>query len=905
MTLSPATRSTIEDAGLGPIADKVLAGERLTDADTLTLFESPDVVAIGLLANHVREERHGEVSWFNRNQHINATNVCEATCIFCSFSRLKTGDPNAYTMTFDEALSRLHALRDAFITEVHIVNGLNPDLPFDYYPGLLRALKEERPDLHIKGFTAVEVHYYAEKYGMTVPEVLDHLRDAGLDSLPGGGAEIFADRARKKLCHDKVDTEGWLGIHRTAHQMGFRTNCTMLFGSIETLEERVDHMRRLRDLQDETGGFQTFIPLKFHNENNRLRNVAETTDADCWKTLAIGRLYLDNFPHVKAYWPMMGIQVAQLAQDFGVSDLDGTVREERIYHMAGARTPQGLNREELIALIERADRKALERDTLYRVAASTPGLLETTGPAEPARIASVGYLNAWPLTAFLDEERHTVVRDVPSRIAEQLSAGEVDVALVSVAALLDEGDWRIVPGMAIGADGPVESVLLVAETEPEAWTEVLLDGASRTSVVLAQILLARGPLKDRVGELNFRTVEPGTSAEQAGGTVAAVVIGDPARRVPERLGVRFDLAELWKRWTDLPFVFAAWGCRADLDPRLGGELREAAAKGREAIASTFDGADRAYLSEHLRYDLDDRALMGLRRFAAIGRDLGFFAQGDIELLGPESDRRLSVRTEGQTHEATVWHLPLPELLAQAAARHTPPETVRWGLVGDEAPAFRAPVPADPAKIAAATASERVATLASIENSGVSFQDLVAAGLTHVTLDDGGPLLTDTARFELARAARAAGLVVEGCVPVGRGEQLADLVRHVRALESLGAVRNVVRVTGWRGPGTDGQGTAADWVRAGAWVRLLTDLELVVPQETEGFGVMAVALQTCAVGVEHLTAGDDWEQRAWKLDRSLRDLGVEPERINMATPEAKGRRVARRPDRKPMRADIRG
>ena len=905
MTLSPATRSAVEAAGLGPIADKVLAGERLTDADALTLYESPDVVAIGLLANHVREQRHGEVSWFNRNQHINATNVCEATCIFCSFSRLKTGDPNAYTMTFDEALSRLHALRDAFITEVHIVNGLNPDLPFDYYPGLLQALKAERPDLHIKGFTAVEIHYYAEKYDMTVPEVLQHLRDAGLDSLPGGGAEIFADRARKKLCHDKVGTEGWLDIHRTAHRMGFRTNCTMLFGSIETLEERVDHMRRLRELQDETGGFQTFIPLKFHNENNRLRNVAETTDADCWKTMAIGRLYLDNFPHVKSYWPMMGIQVAQLAQDFGVSDLDGTVREERIYHMAGAKTPQGLTRGELIALIERADRKALERDTLYRVAAPTPGLLETSGPAEPARIASVGYLNAWPLTAFLDEERHTVTKDVPSRIATQLAEGEVDVALVSVAALLDEGDWRIVPGMAIGADGPVESVLLVAETEPEQWTEVLLDGASRTSIVLAQILLARGPLKDRVGELTFRTVEPGTSAEQAGGTVAAVVIGDPARRVPERLSVRLDLAELWKEWTNLPFVFAAWGCRPDLDPRLGGELREAAARGQAAIASTYEGADRTYLAERLRYELDDRALMGLRRFAALGHELGFFATGEIELLGPESDRRLGGRTTGMTHEDMVYHLALPELLAQAAASHSAPTTVRWGLEGSEAPAYRVRVPADPEVIAAATVPERVATLGSIENSGKSFQKLVAAGLTHVTLDDGGPLLTDTARYELARSARAAGLVLEGCVPVGRGEELADLVRHLHALEELGAVRNVVRMRGWRGPDTDGQGTAADWLRAAAWARLLTDLELVVPQQTEGLGVMAVALQTCASGVLPLDASGDWEKAAWQLDRALRDAGIEPERINMETPEAKGRRVTRRPDRKPMRADIRG
>ncbi|MCA9571265.1 MAG: aminofutalosine synthase MqnE, partial [Myxococcales bacterium] len=637
MNLPPSVHAVVEAAGLGPIAQKALAGERLDDADAITLFESPDVVAIGLLANVVREHLHGEVSWFNRNQHINATNVCEASCIFCSFSRLKTGDDAAYTMTFDQALDRLKALRDTFVSEVHIVNGLNPDLPFDYYPGLLKALKAERPDLHIKGFTAVEIHYYAQKYGMTVPDVLEHLRAAGLDSLPGGGAEIFADRARRKLCHDKVDSDGWLDIHRTAHRMGFRTNATMLFGSIETLEERVDHMRRLRELQDETGGFQTFIPLKFHNENNRLRNVAETTDTDCWKTLAIARLYLDNFPHIKAYWPMMGIQVAQVAQMLGVSDIDGTVREERIYHMAGAKTPQGLTRPELIALIERAGRKALERDTLYGIAAETPALLEVSGPAAPTRIAGVGYLNAWPLTAFIDREKHTVLEDVPSAIATTLAEGSVDVALVPVAAILTEGDWRVVPGMAIGADGPVESVLLVAETEPEQWTEVLLDGESRTSAVLAQILLTKGPLAARVGELTFRRVGPGEAVPAAGGTVAAMVIGDRARDLPGRLGVRFDLPEVWKAWTGLPFVFAVWAGRPGLDPRIGGDLREAARRGRAAIAERFTGADRTYLQDRLRYDLDDRALMGLRRFAALGREAGFFTHGDVQLLGPESD----------------------------------------------------------------------------------------------------------------------------------------------------------------------------------------------------------------------------------------------------------------------------
>ena len=355
--------------GLDDICEKVLSGERLNMEEGLTLFTTPHVHVVGALANWVREKRHGDITYFNRNLHINATNVCEADCIFCSFSRLKTGDAAAYTMTMQQAVGRIAALKQTFVSEVHIVNGLNPDLPFSYYTDLLKAIKSERPDLHIKGFTAVEIHYYAEKYQMTYAEVLLQLREAGLDSLPGGGAEIFHPRARRKLCRDKVDGEGWIEIHRTAHRLGFRTNSTMLFGSIEKLEERVDHLLQLRSLQDETGGFQTFIPLKYHNSNNRLQRLGETSSMDCLRTIAAARLLLDNFDHIKAYWPMLGVETAQLSLSWGADDLDGTVREERIYHMAGAKTPQMLGRRQLIQLIERAGRLPVERDTLYRIVA--------------------------------------------------------------------------------------------------------------------------------------------------------------------------------------------------------------------------------------------------------------------------------------------------------------------------------------------------------------------------------------------------------------------------------------------------------------------------------------------------------------------------------------------------------
>ncbi len=367
--LPEISRAHVDAAGLGDIRARLDAGQRLDFDDGVRLFTTPDLGALAALANRERERRWGDLTFFNRNVHVNATNVCEASCIFCSFSRLKTGDPSAYTMALDEAVGRVRALRGELITEVHIVNGLNPDLPWSYYLDLLRGIKAERPELHIKAFTAVEIHYFAEKYGMTYERVLRELIEAGLGSLPGGGAEIFHPRARKKLCDDKVDADGWIEVHRVAHELGLRSNCTMLFGSIETVEERVDHLLRLRALQDQTGGFQTFIPLRFHHENNRLNRLREPTAFDTLRTFAVSRLMLDNLDHIKAYWVMLGVELAQLSLDWGVDDIDGTVREERIYHMAGARTPQTLGRAELIQLIRDAGRVPVERDTLYHVVA--------------------------------------------------------------------------------------------------------------------------------------------------------------------------------------------------------------------------------------------------------------------------------------------------------------------------------------------------------------------------------------------------------------------------------------------------------------------------------------------------------------------------------------------------------
>jgi aminodeoxyfutalosine synthase len=349
------------------IADRVDAGWRLTAQDGERLFACPDLLAVGWLANRERERRHGLRTYYNYNLRLEATNVCVASCLFCSFARLRPGDPGSYAMSLEEAWDKLRQRSHQPLTEVHVVNGLHPDLPWDYYLELLRGFKRIRPDVHLKCFTAVEIAFFADLYAKTDEQVLRELMEAGLDSLPGGGAEIFAERVRRKICHDKCGSDRWLAIHRRAHRLGMRSNVTMLYGHIETDAERIDHMLRARTLQDETGGFQAFIPLAFHPDNNQMRRLPAPSAADTLRVHAVARLMLDNIPHVKAFWIATGVEVAQTALWFGVDDLDGTVQEERIYHMAGARTPESLTPEMLQRLVRAAGREPIERDTLYNV----------------------------------------------------------------------------------------------------------------------------------------------------------------------------------------------------------------------------------------------------------------------------------------------------------------------------------------------------------------------------------------------------------------------------------------------------------------------------------------------------------------------------------------------------------
>jgi aminodeoxyfutalosine synthase len=356
---------TITDQRLKPIADKVLAGERLTMDDGIALYRSPDLLAVGWLANHVREKRHGNITYYNVNRHINPTNVCVAHCRLCAFGR-DPDAPGAYTFALEEIYQRAEQGVREGATEFHIVGGLHPDLSFDHYLEMVRGLKQRCPSVHIKAFTMVEVHYFSRIAKLSIEEVLQQMKAAGVDSCPGGGAEIFHPRVRKIICDHKTSGQMWLSTAKKTHEAGLRSNATMLYGHVETEEERVDHLVKLRELQDETHGFVAFIPLAFHPENTALSHIPKPTGYADLRNIAVARLLLDNFDHIKAYWIMLSPSIAQIALRFGANDLDGTVIEEKIYHDAGAKTSEFTPRAELERLIRAAGRVPVERDTLYR-----------------------------------------------------------------------------------------------------------------------------------------------------------------------------------------------------------------------------------------------------------------------------------------------------------------------------------------------------------------------------------------------------------------------------------------------------------------------------------------------------------------------------------------------------------
>ncbi len=356
----------VREAGLEDIYQKVLEGKRLSAQDGLRLYKTHALPALGFLANIVRERFNGNKAYYIYNQHVNYSNVCTNLCKFCAFGK-ENGHEKAYCMSIEEIAQKIRERLDEPIREVHVVGGIHPELPYSYYTDMLRAIKDVRPDIHIQAFTCVEIAHIAKMGGKSWEEALKDLVDAGLGSIPGGGAEVFSTRIREKLCPEKLPGEKWIDVAKTAHKMGIKSNATMLYGHIETLEERIEHLVALREAQDETGGFMCFIPLAFHPRNTALDHVAPTSGIDDIKNIAVSRLMLDNFPHIKAYWIMLGHKIAQLALSFGADDFDGTVMEEKITHMAGAQTAEAMSSREIEHLISEAGREPVERDTLYNV----------------------------------------------------------------------------------------------------------------------------------------------------------------------------------------------------------------------------------------------------------------------------------------------------------------------------------------------------------------------------------------------------------------------------------------------------------------------------------------------------------------------------------------------------------
>lgn len=356
---------SFEDSRLEAIRAKVDAGQRLTAEDGLLLYRTPDLLGVGWLANQVRERLHGNKTFFNVNRHVNPTDVCVANCKLCAYGK-RTRDGKAFTLSLEQVWHKAGEGYSEAVTEFHIVGGLHPELTLDWYCEMLRGLKQRFPKVHLKAFTMVEIGYFAKRAKLTTRDVLLRLKEAGLDSQPGGGAEIFHERVRRIICDHKLTGDEWIETARVSHELGLHSNCTMLYGHIETEEDRIDHLLKLRALQDDTHGFQTFIPLSFHPDNTEMEHIPRTTGFDDLREIAVGRLMLDNIPHIKSYWVMVTPQIAQIAQRFGADDIDGTLVEEKIYHDAGATTSQNMRRKDLMRLILEAGREPVERDTLYR-----------------------------------------------------------------------------------------------------------------------------------------------------------------------------------------------------------------------------------------------------------------------------------------------------------------------------------------------------------------------------------------------------------------------------------------------------------------------------------------------------------------------------------------------------------
>jgi aminodeoxyfutalosine synthase len=549
------------DKSLIPIWERIQRGDRLSIEEGLTLYRTHDLISLGKMAHAVQQTKSGDAVYFVLNQKIEHTNVCVLSCKFCDFAATK-GSPQAYEMTTEEILGKL----TDEIREVHITGGMPPDWPWERYLEIVRAIRNRLPEADIKAFTAVEIDFFHKKFRLPVEEVLRQLKDAGMRTMPGGGAEIFSERVRKQLFNQKIGAPAWFNVHKTAHRMGIPTNSTMLYGHIETLEERLVHMAKLREAQDETGGFLTFIPLAFQPGDTGIKPKNQFTSAiDDLKTIAVSRLMLDNFPHIKAYWVMLTEEVASVALNFGADDMDGTVGGEKIAHEAGAVSPMALKKDQIIRIIRDAGKIPVERDAFYN-----PLKLHAQNV-----IGKIPYLNTVPFYARFEKQRFRVLPVVPRRMGLLSEKGQIDAGVFSLMDFFRQEDRLELMGWCIATRDQVKSVMLFSR---EGWRG--LDGKvigitddTATSVKLLRVLLEK-----KYGvHARFERLHAGVN--ETAGFAAVLLIGDEALRRNkyglEGFELVYDLAKEWYDWMKLPFVFAVWAQKRSLpeaDKRTLGEI---------------------------------------------------------------------------------------------------------------------------------------------------------------------------------------------------------------------------------------------------------------------------------------------------------------------------------------------
>lgn len=548
------------DKNLFSIWDKVQNGKRLSLDDGLTMFASNDLISIGKMANAVQQMKSGDAVYYVVNQKIEPTNICVLSCKFCDFA-VKQGTPQAYEMTIEEILSKLNS----DVHEVHITGGLHPDWPWEYYVGMVRDIKKAFPQIDVKAFTAVEIDFFHKKFKMPIEEVLRQLYAVGLRTMPGGGAEVFSERVRKLLFNQKIGAKTWFEVHKTAHKMGIPSNATLLYGHLETYEERVTHMTKLRDAQDETNGFLSFIPLAFQPGDTGIKPKNDFTSAiEDLKTIAISRLMLDNFPHIKAYWVMLTEEVASVALNFGADDMDGTVGGEKIAHDAGATSPMAMAKDKLIKIINDAGKIPVERDVYYNaINVNTENV-----------IGKIPYLNSVPFYENFEQRQFKILPIAPRRMGQLSRKDQIDAGLFSLMDYFAQEQNLELMNFCISTRDQVKSVMLFSK---EGWQG--LDGKNigiiddtATSVRLLQVLLEK-----KYGiKANF--VRMHSSVNDVSQFDAILLIGDEALKANKSglLGfdLVFDLAKEWYDWQKMPFVFAVWAHKKSLSTDKKEELQQ-------------------------------------------------------------------------------------------------------------------------------------------------------------------------------------------------------------------------------------------------------------------------------------------------------------------------------------------